>query len=218
METWNNVKISSLTGGIVLASAVALLGSATARAAEHPCADKASKWQRTECREMLRSAPGDQYFGRLKMSYLGINNTFRDDAIRAGAYTTNSGLISSVNFADEALRDWAHRYPGDPQLARSYFLAVQAMSKLYVQPEQQRAYHYMLVLVKKFPHTYFGKVMKESLARGFTEHWYAPAQPCGTPGAASPMATPSDPNVHVDLLASPCTPVPAATPSSSPTP
>ena len=210
------MKISFLTGGIVLASAVALFGSATARAAEHPCAEKPSKWQRTECREMVRSAPGDQYFGRLKMSYLGINNTFRDDAIRAGAYTTNSGLISSVNFADEALRDWAHRYPGDPQLARSYFLAVQAMSKLYVQPEQERAYHYMLVLVKKFPHTYFGKVMKESLARGFTEHWYAAPQPCGSTGVTSPLATPSDPNLHIDLLASPCIPAPA--PSSSPTP
>ena len=210
------MKISFLTGGIVLASAVALLGSATARAAEHPCANKPSKWQRTECREMVRSAPGDQYFGRLKMSYLGINNTFRDDAIRAGAYTTNSGLISSVNFADEALRDWAHRYPGDPQLARSYFLAIQAMSKLYVKPEQDRAYHYMLVLVKKFPHTYFGKVMKKSLARGFTEHWYAPPQPCGIAGDVSPVATPSDPNLHIDLLASPC--VPATVPSSSPAP
>ena len=210
------MKISFLTGGIVLASAVALLGSATARAAEHPCAEKPSKWQRTECREMVRSAPGDQYFGRLKMSYLGINNTFRDDAIRAGAYTTNSGLISSVNFADEALRDWAHRYPGDPQLARSYFLAIQAMSKLYVQPEQERAYHYMLVLVKKFPHTYFGKVMKESLARGFTEHWYMAPQPCGSTGVPSPVATPSDPHLHIDLLASPCIPAPA--PSSSPTP
>ena len=216
------MKITSLTGGIVLAGALALIGSATAQAAEHPCADKPSKWQRTECREMVRSAPGDQYFGRLKMSYLGINNTFRDDAIRAGAYTTNSGLISSVNFADEALRDWAHRYPGDPQLARSYFLAIQAMSKLYVQPEQERAYHYMLVLVKKFPHTYFGKVMKESLARGFTEHWYAPAQPCGVGGVSSPVATPSDTNVHVEILASPCIPTPAPSsspiPSSSPTP
>ena len=210
------MKISFLTGGIVLASAVALLGSATAQAAEHPCASKASKWQRTECREMVRSAPGDQYFGRLKLSYLGINNTFHDDAIRAGAYTTNSGLISSVNFADEALRDWAHRYPGDPQLARSYFLAIQAMSKIYVKPEQERAYHYMLALVKKFPHTYFGKVMKESLARGFTEHWYAAPQPCGSTGVTSPLATPSDPNLHVDVLASPC--IPAAVPSSSPAP
>ena len=210
------MKISFLTGGIVLASAVALLGSATARAAEHPCAEKPSKWQRTECREMVRSAPGDQYFGRLKMSYLGINNTFRDDAIRAGAYTTNSGLISSVNFADEALRDWAHRYPGDPQLARSYFLAIQAMSKLYVQPEQERAYHYMLVLVKKFPHTYFGKVMKESLARGFTEHWYMSPQPCRSTGVPSPVATPSDPHLHIDLLASPCIAHAASTASPRP--
>ena len=165
---------------------------------------------------MERSAPGDQYFGRMKMSYLGINNTFRDDAIRAGTYSTNSGLVSSVNFADEALQDWAHRYPGDPQLARSYFLAVQAMSKLYVKPEQERAYHYMLVLVKKYPHTYFGKVMKESLARGFTEHWYASPQPCGSAASAAQVEKTSDPDLHIDLLAAPCKPVAAPSSSSAP--
>ena len=165
---------------------------------------------------MERSAPGDQYFGRMKMSYLGINNTFRDDAIRAGTYSTNSGLVSSVNFADEALQDWAHRYPGDPQLASSYFLAVQAMSKLYVKPEQERAYHYMLVLVKKYPHTYFGKVMKESLARGFTEHWYASPQPCGSATSAAQVEKTSDPDLHIDLLAAPCKPVAAPSSSSAP--
>ena len=40
---------------------------------------KLSKWQ-MHVQEMLKvSAPGDEYFGRMKMSYLGINNTFRDD-------------------------------------------------------------------------------------------------------------------------------------------
>ena len=171
---------------------------------------------------MLRSAPGDQYFGRLKMSYLGINNTFRDDAIRAGTSTTDGGIITSVNFADEALSAWAKQYPGDPQLARSYFLAIEAMSKLYVQPEQERAYHYMLVLVHDFPKTYFGKVMSASLSRGFTEHWYAQAEPCDAPlptatPASSPTPSKQSP-IHVEVIPVPCIPPPSTPSPSTPSP
>jgi hypothetical protein len=39
-------------------------------------------------------APADRYFGRLKMSYLGINNTFKDAAVAAGNFTTDLGIIS----------------------------------------------------------------------------------------------------------------------------
>src|SRR5579864_2798834 len=84
-----------------------------------PDAPKLSHWQQ-HINQMLKiSAPGDEYFGRLKMSYLGINNTFRDDLIRAGAYTTDPAIVSRINFADDALTGWARKYPNDPQLARS---------------------------------------------------------------------------------------------------
>ncbi|HZZ66084.1 MAG TPA: hypothetical protein VFE17_11330, partial [Candidatus Baltobacteraceae bacterium] len=49
-------------------------------------APQLSKWQQHIDEEMHISAPGDEYFGRMKMSYLGINNTFHDDLIRAGDY------------------------------------------------------------------------------------------------------------------------------------
>ncbi len=73
----------------------------------------------------------------MKISYLGIDNTYRDGAISAGAYTTDPKVIAKLDFATEALRRWAQKYPNDPQLPRSYFLAVQVLRKVYTQPEQQ---------------------------------------------------------------------------------
>jgi hypothetical protein len=189
-----------------------------------PCATKTSKWQKVQCEEFEASAPGDEYFGRMKMSFLGINNTFRDQAIVAGDYTTNAGVINKVNLANDALHAWAAKYPNDPQLARSYFLGVAVYRKIYTQAAQQQAWAYIQLLLKHFPQSYFAKLLKTDLAtRGFTEHWFADAQPCPVPtpeptkgGKAvavatsspepspspTPSAAPGQPNI--DILTPPC--------------
>jgi len=160
---------------------------------------------------MRLSAPGDEYFGRLKLSYLGINNTFRDESIRAGAYTTDSHIISQVDFAEDALRGWANHYPKDPQLARSYFLAYSIYRKIWTLPGQTKAWQYLNIIEQRFPSSYFGKLVKRDLV-GFTEHYFMEPQPCPSPeptlspGARRPPPTPSP------------TPSPAPTPTASPAP
>lgn len=208
------------------------------------CDATRSKWAHLQCEQFNSSAPGDEYFGRMKMSYLGIDNTYKDGAISAGAYTTDPKLISKLDFATEALRNWASKYPNDPQLARSYFLGVQVLRKVYTQPEQQTTWQFIEILVTKYGNTYFGKVMKASLAKGYTEHWFALAQICPTPlpPGAIAEATPSDTptpspapgHPAVDLITPPCvqpspapaidppdttdaSPMPGMTPSPTPT-
>ncbi len=158
-----------------------------------PCLAKKSKWEREQCENFAHSAPADEYFGRMKMSYLGINNTFRDESIRAGDYTTDSGIINKVSFADEALQAWSAKYPGDPELARSYYLAVIMYKKIYTQPYQEKAWTYAHLLVAHFAATYFGKVEKAEIAHGFTEHYFANPQMCppALPNGAVAMDTPS---------------------------
>jgi hypothetical protein len=200
------------------------------------CASKTSKYAHSECENYIHSAPGDEYFGRMKMSYLGINNTFHDESIRAGDYTTDPGIISKVGFADEALEQWSHRYPGDPQLARSYFLAIGMYRKIYTIDAQQKAWTYMHLLTQRFPATYFGKLERADLAKGFTEHYFAEAQPCPTPVTnsaggtsvtsitytptpAPPESNPGQPKV--DIITPPCVPPPTeapAMPEPSPSP
>jgi hypothetical protein len=212
----------------------------SAKKAADPCASKPSKWQQLQCEDYDYSAPGDEYFGRMKMSYLGINNTFHDEAIRAGDYTTDPGIISKVAFADEALEQWSHRYPHDPQLARSYFLAIAMYKKIYTQTAQQKAWLYMHLLVGRFGTTYFGKLEKSDLSRGFTEHYFALPQLCPTPLPSgvtptntigpevteAPSPAPGQPKVQ--LITPPCvqpSPIPepteeepSATPSATPSP
>ncbi len=173
-------------------------------------APKITKFRQHQLDQLKVSAPGDEYFGRMKLSYLGINNTFHDGAIRAGDYTTNSGIISSVNFADEALHQWANRYPRDPELPRTWFLAMRMYRKIYTQEGQQKAFEYMHLIANRYPNTFFGKQEQRDLKAGFTEHYFALPQAC-----PSPVPTPT---LMPDGRAPKPTPTPIATPSPTPTP
>lgn len=177
-----------------------------------PCATMPSRWQRAQCYDFHRSAPGDEYFGRMKMSYLGIDNTAHDVAIEAGAYTTDPRLIAKIAFADEALHQWESRYPGDPQLARSYFLMIEVLRKIYTLDAQQRAWSYMQHVIHVYPTSYFAKVLRTDIALGFTEHWFATPEICPTPLPTRPPDwrgrwTPPTPE-----------PTPIPTPTEEPTP
>jgi hypothetical protein len=241
-----------LVTGALAAFVLGTLGAApnrTAHSAQHaasndPCASLPSRWQRSQCYAFHQSAPGDEYFGRLKMSYLGIDNTAHDVAIEAGAYSTDPALVTRLSFAADALHAWAQRYPGDPQLPRSYFLMIRALRKVYVRQDQQLAWTYMQHVVRAYPASYFARLLHADLSRGFTEHWFALPEICPTPlptpNPREPRPTPSPTPVptpvetetptppgqpHVDVITPPCvqpqptpTPTPMPSPASSPPP
>jgi len=148
----------------------------------------------------------------MKMSYLGIDNTFHDAIIRAGEYTTDPRLIGQVHWADDALHAWAARYPRDPQLPRAYFLAAEAYAKIYTPAAQREAWQYYNLIARRYPGTYFGRIAKKDLEIGFTEHWFAKPQPCGAPTPA-PTPSPAKGALHVEIL-----PVPCIAPGASPAP
>jgi len=186
-----------------------------------------TKFQREKLERMKRSAPADEYFGKMKLSFLGINNTFRDQAVRAGDHTVDGSVISRVEFANDALRDWRRKYPLDPQLARSLFLGAKAYLKIWTTAAQTQAAALLIELRNKFPTTFFGKQAKSSLQKGFTMHVYGAAQPCtlipnmATPTPA-PVPTPNPKyNIKVSVEDAPCfvpSPSPTPTPSPSPSP
>jgi hypothetical protein len=173
---------------------------------------------------MKRSAPADEYFGKMKLSFLGINNTFRDQAVRAGDHTVDGSVIGRVELANDSLRDWRHKYPLDPQLARSLFLGAKVYLKIWTTAAQTQAAALLIELRNKFPTTFFGKQAKSSLQKGFTMHVYGAAQPCTlTPDMATPTPAPvptPNPkyNIKVSVEQAPCfvpTPSPSPSPSGS---
>jgi hypothetical protein len=179
-----------------------------------------SKYQRERLEAFKNSAPADEYFGKMKMSYLGMNNTFHDATIMSGLHTTNPGIISKVAFAEDALADWERRYPHDPQLARTYYLAIRSEQRIWLEPNQQRAWIYMNRIVKVFPNSYFAKQVKKDMAIGFTEHYYGEAQMCATPAPAVAVAsaTPTEDPRRGRGKEAAATPQPTTAPTPEPTP
>jgi hypothetical protein len=207
--------VKSPIAGLFIALSITAIGAAAAPAPP----PKLTKWQQQQLEKFKNSAPADEYFGRVKMSFLGMNNTFRDSAISSGTHTTDPGIINKVALAEDALDAWAKKYPRDPQLARTYFLATQVERKIWIKANQDRAWIYLNRLVQQFPTSFFGKALKRDLAIGFTEHYYALPVPCATP-TPTPAASPSDAadTTPVPLPVVAATETPAPTPSPSPGP
>jgi len=217
----------------VLVSVIAAAGTRggpTAVTPAHPSptptssAPTLTKFQREKLEKMKHSAPADEYFGKMKLSFLGINNTFRDQAVRAGDHTIDGSVISRVELANDSLRDWRRKYPLDPQLARSLFLGAKVYLKIWTAAAQTQAAALLIELRNKFPTTFFGKQAKSSLQKGFTMHVYGAAQPCTlTPDMATPtpapVPTPNQKyNIKVSVEQAPCfvpTPSPSPSPSGS---
>jgi hypothetical protein len=70
-------------------------------------------------------APLDEYFGKMKLSPLGINNTIHDTNLHVKYDSANAGhYYQSLAWAEEALHDWAHKYPQDTWLpGRAYYMS-----------------------------------------------------------------------------------------------
>jgi len=155
----------AMAAGLIGPSGVGAATAAKPAAKNDPCASKPSKFQQAQCRKFSASAPADEYFGKMKMSFLGINNTFRDETIMAGPYTIDNGIITKVTFADDAMRAWMAKYPNDPQLARTFYLGIIMFKKIYTQEYQDKAWDYMSLIQRKFPSTFFAKQVKKDVAR-----------------------------------------------------
>ena len=133
-----------IAAGVVALSSTFLTASVASTPSPSPTPPKRpaklSKWQQHERDLFENSAPADEYFGRWKMSFLGIDNTFRDAAISSGDHTTDSNIAHKVALAEDALDAWARKYPRDPQLARSFYLAAITERKIWLQANQERAW------------------------------------------------------------------------------
>lgn len=66
-------------------------------------------------------APADEYFGRLRMSVLGIHNALVLLERRAeyGNRRGVPGLRAQLRLVDDAIYDWRRRYPRDTWLRRT---------------------------------------------------------------------------------------------------
>jgi hypothetical protein len=67
-------------------------------------------------------APADEYFGRLKMSVLGVSNVIKDMRLRVEADAEKTpSIFGSLAFVEDALRDWERKYPHDTWIPKNLY-------------------------------------------------------------------------------------------------
>jgi hypothetical protein len=124
-------------------------------------------WHAKPAAAPLKVAPADEYFGRLKMSILGIANTIKD---QSAMYDRRPDQLQSemhaMVFVVDAIRDWEHKYPRDPWIAKSLFNLERFYNKIPTADGRAEAMRTMVWLVHDFPATWYGRVGREEIAGG----------------------------------------------------
>lgn len=136
-------------------------------------------------------APADEYFGRMKMSILGIRNEIHDLGLQIDTQPAKvESVLSMANLTEDALADWQKKYPQDPWLPKTLFALERMYAKAPWSDEfNARAKRVMSMLVARYGATWYGREGKKELADGSVgRHVAAPA-----PVVAAPVAQPAQP-------------------------
>jgi hypothetical protein len=106
---------------------------------------------------IIRVAPADEYFGRLKMSILGIRNQLRDLGLRL-QYTPEKSedVLGAAAMVEDAMRDWERKYPADPWLAKSVYDLTDLYARVHTAHGHQNAMRALRWLLHRYGHTPYG--------------------------------------------------------------
>lgn len=76
-------------------------------------------------------APADRYFGRIKMSILGIRNALSDLSAHIDAYPEDAERVfDKAVLVEDALHDWQAHFPLDPWIPKYTYALAQLYGKL----------------------------------------------------------------------------------------
>lgn len=155
-------------------------------------------------------APADEYFGRLQMSILGVRNKVKDLGLDADSHPDHGkAILGNAIWVEDAMRDWAKKYPFDRWLPRYAYALEQMYERIPGDEAHRRALKQISYLTAYFPQTVYGKVGRAKLAMGVP-----------TPDPSDPPAEVENALQRLALLDGKVTPTipPAATPKPSPSP
>jgi len=138
------VSLVALTTSAALAAPLPA-HSAAHGAAAHPAAHR-------QLARVCKPAPADEYFGKLKMSILGIRNTIKDQGLKVD-YDPNAapGTANAINLTEDAIRDWQHKYPCDSWLPGSLYALEHFYAKIHTDDGVRHVHAVYAWLRKDFP-------------------------------------------------------------------
>ena len=231
-----NVHAAAQKSPVAKPSVSSLAEKAAAKSAAKEAARKAA---------VLLLAPGDEYFGPLKQSIIGIRNTIRDLGLR---YDVNHDIakqtFSSAQLTERSIRDWQRRFPKDDLVPKAVYLLQRLYTKILSQESRDRAHATAMWLLHEFARAPQAKQLQKTLAlehlgplptptpepeptyrsifgRDYPSEFAPPPTPSPEPAASNVRRTalpaiPRGPGASASPKAAP-TPSPALTPTPEPT-
>jgi hypothetical protein len=168
---------------LAFVSLVAIATTASAPA----FASETTKSERAPVHRHSSVAPADEYFGKLKMSVLGMRNTIADLGRRIDNSPEKAeSVFSSTDYLEDSIRDWQKKYPHDTWLPRYVFNLAHLYAKVPSDEGRNRAKKTMAWLVEGFPRSGQAKVGREELASGSVGGPAAPPASGATPVTNNP--------------------------------
>jgi hypothetical protein len=100
-----------------------------------------------------RLAPADAYFGRMKMSILGIRNSLHDLDIRADQAVPDdaSHIFDKLVLVEDAIHDWQSKYPHDTWIPRMTYSLAMVYKKLPIDDAQTHMNENIAWLTELYP-------------------------------------------------------------------
>jgi hypothetical protein len=107
-------------------------------------------------------APADRYFGRLKMSILGVRNSLKDLSARADAHPEDAEhIFDKAVLVEDALRDWHAHFPLDPWIPKFAYSLAQLYGKLDSDDARVRRNDTLDWLVATFPESEYAMLPRD---------------------------------------------------------
>jgi hypothetical protein len=153
-----------------------------------------------------KDAPADEYFGRLKMSILGVRSKVKDLGLDADSHPEHdAAILSTALWVEDAMRDWSKKYPYDHWLPRYAYALETIYERIPGTEAAKRARRQLNYITAFFPQTVYGKVGRAKLVDGIP-----------TPDPSAAPATELERLALIDGKVRPTIPPLAAAPTPSP--
>jgi hypothetical protein len=159
-------------------------------------------------------APADEYFGRLKMSIIGIRNTIKDQGLKIDVDPAKApSTLGAIALTEDAIHDWQRKYPCDTWLPGTLYSLQRFYLKIHTQDGVRRVHATYAWLRHDYPKSRFVRVAKRD--DGLATVTAAIPGPDAAPNATPPSAAPAGTNGAAAPLGQVApTPIPGTAPQS----
>jgi len=168
-----------------------------------------------------RVAPADEYFGKLKMSILGIRNTIKDQGLKVDVDPAKAPTTANaIALTEDAIHDWQHKYPCDSWLPGTLL----GLERFYLKIHTDDGVKHVHATFAWLRHDYPRSNVVQVARREDGQATVAPASPsvasgpssAGAADAAASAVPSSQPAVAPVLMngQAPATPYPGTAPQS----